>query len=444
MRAILIKIRCVFLIVLMVFLSLTSHAESSNLQLIKAKHMLDVRSGKTLDNVSILIKDEIIQEINPQDIPKDTKIMDLGERTLMPGLIDMHVHLAITVNKQFKLGLVTEDTTIGALKAAHNAKLTLEAGYTTVRDLGVFIGTDGALPANNAIAEAIKQGLVPGPDVVSAGHCISSTGGHCDITGFAPGVRDLTYKHGVVDGVDEIVKGVRHQIKYGARVIKFMATGGVITEESGVPLTPQFSLKEMRAICNTAHREGIKCAAHAEGVEGALLALRAGVDTLEHGFALSDEAIELMKKNNVYLVPTMMAVNFSHLYMPEASLPENIQVKSKGLKQQAIHSFIKAIEAGVKVASGSDSGFSMHGNNAKELEFYVQNGMSPQQAIQTATINAGSALGAFALDNKRVGEIKPGYQANIIAVSGNPITDIKELQNVSFVMKSGVVYKNMA
>jgi imidazolonepropionase-like amidohydrolase len=419
-----------------------SKPSEKDIKLIKAGKMLDVTNGDIVENVTILIEGNKIKEINPKNIPKNAQIIDLGKQTILPGLTDMHVHLTTNLEKNFKLDLTRKDPTLQALNAAHNAKLTLDAGYTTVRDLGVFIGTNDSFSANNSVSTAISQNLIPGPKVISAGHFLSITGGHGDITGFAPGVRELDYKQGIVDGVDEAIKAVRYQIKYGAKVIKFMATGGVITEEGGIPLSPQFSLQEMQAICDTSHRVGIKCAAHAEGLQGILMALKAGVDTIEHGFELSDEAIEIMKKNGVFLIPTMMAVNFSELYIPFNTMPKNIQEKGMGLKHKAIISFKKALKAGVKIASGSDAGVCRHGKNATELVLYVKNGMTPLQAIQTATINAADALGSYALSNQKIGDIKPGYQANIIAVSGNPLENIKELTNVNFVMKNGVIHKN--
>ncbi len=355
----------------------------------------------------------------------------------------MHVHLSLELDDAMKMNMVTSGVAISALKAANNAKITLLSGYTTVRNIGVYLPTSDAFSVDVALNKAIKQDLVPGPRIVPAGHFISSTGGHGDITGFAPSVRELDYRSGIADGVEELQKAVRYQIKYGAKVIKFMATGGVISEEGGVPQSPQFSAEEMKVICDTAHRVGIKCAAHAETEPGVHLAIRAGVDTLEHGFQLTREDIHLMLEKQVYLIPTALTASLSELYIPFNQMPDNI--RDKGLLQQAsaIESLKKAIKAGVKIASGSDAGISQHGKNAKELYYYVKYGMSTLTAIQSATIHAADALGDYALDGAKVGQIKPSYEADIIAVSGNPLRDIKALQETVFVMKAGRIYKNL-
>jgi imidazolonepropionase-like amidohydrolase len=267
--------------------------------------------------------------------------------------------------------------------------------------------------------------------MITAGHAISITGGHCEITGFAPNVLELTPKEGVADGVDEVLKAVRYQIKHGAGVIKVCATAGVLSFE-GPAGAPQYSLEELVAIVEEAERHGIKVAAHAHGTEGIKNAIRAGIHSIDHGSMLDDEAIAMMIENGTYLVPTLF-----QWYLPY-DLPPELDEKNEYVKSFVDNSMRKAFAAGVKIAFGTDAGVFEHGLNAKEFAAYVERGMSPIDAIRTATINAADLLG---VDDR--GELAPGLLADIIAVPGNPLEEIEVLEDVRFVMKGGKVYHQL-
>ena len=281
---------------------------------------------------------------------------------------------------------------------------------------------------------AIDRGTVPGPDMWPAGHYISITGGHCDVTGFAPGVLEFGPKQGIADGVDEVIKAVRYQAKHGVRVIKVCATAGVFSFSKQAPIGAlQYSFDELRAIVEEARKLGMKVAAHAHGTEGINTAVRAGVASIEHGSILSDESIRLMKKHGTYLVP--------NLYINDIELPpdtpDEIRVKNDYLKPLVVESLHKALKGKVKMALGTDSGVYQHGDNGREFSALVANGVSPIHALRMATIYAADLLG---VDDR--GEIAAGKRADIIAVSGNPLEDISVMEDVDFVMKAGTIYKH--
>lgn len=397
---------------------------SPSVVVLRAARMLDVKTGRIISPAVVVIEKDRIKSVNPTSVPPG-QVIDLGDTTLLPGLIDMHTHLSFDIEGAWIHRSVTETAGDYALRGARNARRTLLAGFTTVRDLGSAYFVDVAL------MRAIDQEFIPGPRIFPAGHSIGITGGHCDTTGYAPGVVERGPESGVADGPDSVLKAVRYQIKHGAKVIKICATAGVLSLEGPVG-AQQLSEAEMRAIVEEAARHGLKVAAHAHGTEGIIAAVRAGVASIEHGSILNDEAMRLMKERGVYLVPTT--------YLGEAikldALPPQIRAKAEHVLPIARQSLQQAIRARVPIAFGTDAAVYPHGQNAKEFNALVSKGMSPIDAIRTATLNASDLLGV----NDR-GNIAPGLLADIVAVPGNPLENIRVIEDVRFVMKGGQVYK---
>lgn len=400
---------------------------ASRAVVVQAARMLDVESGKLVSPARLVVEGGRITAVNPASLPAGAEVIDLGDLTLTPGLIDAHTHLAVQLGPAMQLEAVTTSTADRTLDALANGEKTLLAGFTTVRDLGSFDFIDVAL------ARASERGEIPVPHVIPAGHPLSITGGHGDAGGFVPGLLERDYRYGVADGVDEVVKATRYQIKHGAKVIKIMATAGVLSFEERVG-AQQYSDEEMRAIVEEASRHGIPVAAHAHGSEGIRGAVEAGVASIEHGSLLTDEVIELMKEKGTYFVPTTYLAGS----IPLDLLPPLLRTKAEAVLPQAVENLKKAIARGVKIAYGTDAGVYPHGDNAKELATLVEErGMDPLAAIQSATLNAADLLRVA--DDR--GRIAPGYLADLIAVAGNPLDDVKTFQDVRFVMKAGTVYK---
>ena len=408
---------------------LAASAQQPTRTLLRTGHLLDVKTGAEPAAQTIIVTGDRITAIAPTaSTPKqsgDTEI-DLTRYTVMPGLIDVHTHLTMTTNfdPYFELSMTPAKE---AIIGVENAKVTLEAGFTTVRNVGANDYTDVAL------RDEINAGHIPGPHMQVSGPALGITGGHMD-------ENLLPYEfhiHGqaVADGIPAVQHQVRENIKYGADLIKIGATGGVLSKGDD-PQASQYTLEEMQAIVADAHRLGRKVAAHAHGAQGILWASEAGVDSIEHGSYLNDEGIAMMKKHGTYLVPTAYLIDWVQQY---GHLPPLYQQKMKDVSAVEKQNAIKAIKAGVKVALGTDAAVYPHGLNAHEVDVYVnQFGMSPLQAIQTGTINAADLMGW----TDRIGTIEPGKWADIIAIDGDPLKDVKLLQHVSFVMKSGIVYKD--
>jgi len=408
---------------------LAASAQQSTRTLIRTGHLLDVKTGAEPAAQTIIVTGDRITAIAPTaSTPKqsgDTEI-DLTRYTVMPGLIDVHTHLTMTTNfdPYFELSMTPAKE---AILGVENAKVTLEAGFTTVRNVGANDYTDVAL------RDEINAGHIPGPHMQVSGPALGITGGHMD-------ENLLPYEfhvHGqaVADGIPAVQHQVRENIKYGADLIKIGATGGVLSKGDD-PQASQYTLEEMQAIVADAHRLGRKVAAHAHGAQGILWASEAGVDSIEHGSYLNDEGIAMMKKHGTYLVPTAYLIDWVQQY---GKLPPLYQQKMKDVSAVEKQNAIKAIKAGVKVALGTDAAVYPHGLNAHEVDVYVnQFGMSPLQGIQTGTINAADLMGW----TDKIGTIEPGKWADIIAIDGDPLKDVKLLQHVSFVMKSGIVYKD--
>jgi imidazolonepropionase-like amidohydrolase len=395
--------------------------------IIHAAHMLDVKTGKMLDNVTVSIEgDKVTGVSSGQNSPAEAgaRVINLPNATLLPGLIDVHTHLTFDPNFGYQeLGVsIPKEALIGA----KNARITLEAGFTTVRNVGASGYTDIAL------RDAINEGMVPGPRIMASGPALSITGGHCD-------QNLLPYEwHAKSDGAADGVEGVQHKvreiIKYGADVIKVCATGGVLSKGDD-PRASQYTLEEMKAIVADAHRLGRKVAAHAHGAQGIAWASEAGVDSIEHGSYIDDAGIAMMKKNGTYLVPTLYLADWMRENAARIGLPAMYATKMKDVTAVSRQNIKKAFNAGVKIAFGTDAAVYPHGLNAHEFAVYVQIGMTPLQAIQTATVNAADLLGW-----SKIGSIENGNFADIIAVSGDPLKDVTLLQSPVFVMKGGTVY----
>jgi imidazolonepropionase-like amidohydrolase len=395
---------------------------------IHAGHMLDVKAGKMLDNVTIVIDGDKITSVSgsgSQANQAGAHVINLPNATLLPGLIDAHTHLTFDPNFGYQeLGVsIPKEALIGA----KNARITLEAGFTTVRNVGARGYTDIAL------RDAINEGMIPGPRIMASGPALSITGGHCD-------QNLLPYEwHAKSDGAADGIEGVQHKvreiIKYGADVIKVCATGGVLSKGDD-PRASQYTLEEMKAIVADAHRLGRKVAAHAHGAQGIAWATEAGVDSIEHGSYIDDAGIALMKKNGTYLVPTLYLADWMRENAAKIGLPAMYATKMKDVTAVSRQNIKKAFNAGVKIAFGTDAAVYPHGLNAHEFAIYVQIGMTPLQAIQTATVNASDLLGW-----SKIGSIENGNFADIIAVNGDPLKDVTLLQDPVMVMKGGTVYK---
>jgi imidazolonepropionase-like amidohydrolase len=398
--------------------------ESPRVFVLRAARMLDVQAGRIISPAVVVIEQDHIKSVNPAGVPRG-QVIDLGDVTLLPGFIDMHTHLSYDIEGAWIHRPVTDTAGDHTLRGARNARNTLLAGFTTVRDLGSRDFVDAAL------MRAIDREFIPGPRIFPAGHSVGITGGHCDTTGYAPGVLERGPESGVADGPDAVLRAVRYQIKHGAKVIKVCATAGVLSLEGPVG-AQQLSEAEMRTVVEEAARHGLKVAAHAHGTEGILAAVRAGVASIEHGSMLDDEAIRLMKERGTYLVPTTYLTDAIRL----DALPPPIRAKAEFVIPLARQSLQRAIRAGVKIAFGTDAAVIPHGQNAKEFGALVDRGMSPADAIRTATVNAAGLLGV-----SDRGSIAPGLLADLVAVPGNPLDNVRVLEDVRFVMKGGQIYK---
>jgi imidazolonepropionase-like amidohydrolase len=395
---------------------------------IKAAHMLDVKSGKTIDDAVVLIEAEKITAAGSRlAIPAGATVIDLGGMTLLPGFIDAHTHLtgdpenagyssvALSIPRQ-------------ALTGAKNARLTLEAGFTAVRDVGSSGFTDVAL------RDAINAGELPGPRIVASGPPLGITGGHCDDTLHAPEYKITA--EGVADGIAEVMKRTRYNIKHGADVIKICATGGVLSFGDD-PKASQFTAEEMKAIVGEAHRLGRKVAAHAHGGDGIKLAVLAGVDSIEHGSYIDEEGARLMKQHHVWLVPTVYLGDWLIANAEAIKLPGPLLEKAKVVLPMARKNIAMAIAQGVPIALGTDAAVYPHGLNGREFAVYVKLGMTPLQAIRSGTVNGAQLLGM----DDRIGSIEAGKFADMVAVNGDPLKDITEVERVRWVMKGGSIVR---
>jgi imidazolonepropionase-like amidohydrolase len=412
---------------------------STEVIVLRADRWIDTAAGELRSPAAVVVEGNLIKAVNPDEVPKAAQEIDLGDVTLLPGLMDMELNLLIggpetPTGLPLPLHGVTDDPVYRSLRGVYNAKQTLLSGFTTVRNLGLMVKTGGYL-LDVDLMRAIDAGFVEGPRIIPAGHAISPTGGHLEPTmfrGLAHGIMPLSVEEGVADGVSEVRKAVRFQLKYGAKVIKVSASGGIMSV-SGPPGAQQYSDEEFAAIADEAHRAGVRVAAHAHGDAGIQACIRAGIDCIEHGSLASDETLQMMVDHGTFLVAT-------------SYLSEGLDVSKAGPIQQAKAAELfpraratlhKAIEMGVKICTGTDAPAIPHGAGAKELWALVDRGMTPMRAIQAAT-TVSADLGQ--VDHDR-GRLEAGLLADIIAVPGDPSNDITLLEDVRFVMKDGHVYK---
>lgn len=417
-------------LVLVLSMLFVTSALRAEVTMITAERMFDAERGRIIGPAAVLVEDGAILAVNPAAVPADVVRIDLGDMTLLPGLIDMHTHLTgdYFTGDHWVTMPVYETAADWAILGTKFAKDTLNAGFTTVRDVGALPGFPDV-----ALMKAIDRGTVPGPDMWPAGHYISITGGHCDITGFAPGIRELGPQQGIADGVDEVIKAVRYQAKHGVRLIKVCATAGVFSFSNNAPVgAQQYSQEELEAIVREATKLGLKVAAHAHGTDGINAAVRAGVASIEHGSVLTEESIRLMKENGTYLVPQAY---LSDIPLPPET-PQATIDKNDYLAPLANRSIRLAHEAGVRMALGTDAGVFRHGDNAREFKALVARGLPEDHVLKMATIHAADLLG---VDDR--GVIAVGKRADLVAVPGNPLDDIEVMEDVRFVMKQGSVYR---
>ena len=424
------RLKTVSVMLLYVVFAATASAQTPHHVAVHAGHVLDVKSGKMMSDQMLVIEDGKIVSNGASkeaNIPTDAMRIELPNATVMPGFIDAHTHL--TMDPKFGYDALALSTSREALIGAKNARLTLLAGFTTVRNVGARVFTDVAL------RDAINAGEVPGPRMLVSGPPLSITGGHCD-NNMLPFEYHAT-SDGVADGIAAVQHKVRENIKYGADLIKVCATGGVLSLGDN-PQHSQYTLEEMKAIVADAHRLGRKVAAHAHGAEGIRWAAEAGVDSVEHGSYIDDAAIAAMKEHGTYLVPTLYLGDWMIDNAGLTRLPAPLLAKAKEVIPAARKNIAHAFAAGVKVALGTDAAVYPHGLNGHEFETMVKLGLTPLQSIQAGTVNAADLLGW----SGKVGTLEPGAWSDIVGVDGDPIKDITTLERVKFVMKGGEVLKN--
>lgn len=411
----------------------SARAQSERVVIVHAGTLIDVPGQPPKPRHSVIVRGERIAAIQPGFVrEKGAEIVDLREAVVVPGLIDSHVHILSEYNRNIRLDRVRRSEADHALNGAHYARKTLEAGFTTIRDVGAPQGD-----AIFALRDAIREGRVPGPRLYASGRTIAATGGHGDIHGYRADVLETLASEATCDGPAACRRAVRLQIKRGADHIKITATGGVLSE-TAAGTEQQFFDDELQAIVETAHALGRKVTAHAHGKQGIEAALRAGVDSIEHGTYLDDATIALFKKTGAYLVPTVLAGNTVEGWAKdETFLPPPVRVKAAAVGPQMRGMLRRAHRGGVKIAFGTDSGVSAHGDNGQEFLLMVAAGMTPEQALTAATVTAAEHLGLA----DQVGSIQAGKFADLIAVQKDPRSDVSQLTQVFFVMKGGVIYK---
>jgi len=403
---------------------------------LKAARLIDGTGGAPINNAVVVVTDNTITAVGAAgsvQVPANARTIDLGDVTLMPGFIDAHTHLIGRVlgDPAGDNAGVRDFESFAAILSVAHARDTLMAGFTSVRNVGASGKFD-----DMALRKAIDEGWTPGPRMMSAGHAIGMRGGHCDENGFRPGLFDPGIEEGIADGPDQIRAAVRYQIKYGADVIKTCATGGVLSEGDAVGAT-QYTYEELKAMVDEASKLERKVAAHAHGTEGIKLAVRAGVSSIEHGSFLDDEGAQLMKQRGTFLVPTLSASEAVERAAKSGVLKGLRAEKALAAAAAARHAIKLAVATKIPIALGTDAGVVPHGTNAHEFVLMVQwGGMSAMDSIIAGTSNAAKLLGW----DKHLGTLAPGKWADIVAVSGDPLNDIENMQKVVFVMKNGVVY----
>jgi imidazolonepropionase-like amidohydrolase len=410
---------------------------ATRLTYVRAGHVFDGTGDAVRDDVVLVLAGDRVQRVAPARdvaIPADATVVDLSRATVLPGLIDCHVHLSARADRYEDIYTFKDTPFQAAFVAVVHAKRTLEAGFTTVRDVGSppFLAVD--------LRNTINEGYVVGPRIMASGPLVSMTGGHGDLNNYSPqthidmfpGERDFQ----IADGADQMRHVVRAQMKYGVDLIKLAASGGVFSK-GDQPGAPQYTVEEIRVAVEEAHAQGRKVAAHAHGAQGIKNAVLAGVDSIEHGSLLDDEAIKLMKAHGTWLVSDVYNDDYILGHADALHMPREYVEKEKAIGRTQRESFARAVKAGVKIAFGTDAGVYPHGDNAKQLAVMVQWGMTPAAAIRSATSDAAELLG-----RKDVGVLAPGRYADLVAVEGDPLHDVRALEHVTLVMKGGAIVKD--
>ncbi len=402
---------------------LTAEPAVSETMILKAERLIQPGSETIVSPATVIVEDGRIAEVNPQRLPRKAVTIDLGDRTLLPGYIDVHTHLTSDTTRP---GWVHASTTMSAsdrvLRAVPFARQTLEAGFTTVRE----VGSTGF--GDIALKKAIEAGYIVGPRIVPSGNAIGITGGHCDTTGYQPGILETDIEDGVADGPYEAVAAVRYQIKHGAESIKVCATAGILSYGSAIGLQ-QLSLEELTAIVEEAERHQVKVTAHAHGAAGIRAAIDAGIHSIDHASMMDEETLQMAIDQGVFIIPTLAA-----MYWPDDDLPPIMQKKNRAILVYVKANTERAIAAGAKIVLGSDAGVITHGQNGDEFALLIAHGMTPMQALQAGTTNAAELLG---LPDR--GDIQVGMLADLVAVDGDPMSDPDALTAVAWVMKGGDV-----
>lgn len=402
---------------------LLAPAAGAEVLVLRADAWVDVEAGRRVTPGVVVVDGERIKAVNPASYPRGARLVELPGLTLLPGFIDAHVHLGSDLEEGWESRDVEWTDADHALRAVRWARATLDSGFTTVRN----VGSSGFIDV--ALARAIERGDFPGPRVVPAGHAIGATGGHCDATGYAPGLFEGSPETGVADGPQEIAKAVRYQVKHGAKVIKICATAGVMSYEGSVG-GQQYTREELEAVVREARLLDVPVSAHAHGPEGIIAAVEAGVDSIEHGSLLTPEAIEALKEHGTWLVPTL------YQWFEPYDLPPVLHEKNEYVKARIGDAMRAAFAAGVKVALGTDAGAGPHGRSGKEFTSYVEHGMGAADALRAGTVNAAALL---RVDDR--GRLRPGYLADIVGVPGDPLAGIRVVEDVRFVMKGGAIHR---
>jgi imidazolonepropionase-like amidohydrolase len=400
---------------------------------LRADRLLDVDARALVEPGVLVVEGDRIRDVSPGSLPDDAEVVELGDVTLLPGLMDMELNFLMGGAGSTMMSSVQDDPAKKLMRAIPSCRRTLLAGFTTVRNLGLFVQTGGLL-LDVTLMQAIDAGWIPGPRIFPSGHAITPSGGHLDPTmfqGFAPGVLPLTVEEGIADGVSQVRRAVRYQIKHGAKQIKVCASGGVMSL-TGTAGAQHYSDEELRAIVDEAHRRGMRVAAHAHGDQGIRAAVEAGIDCIEHASLMSEETQRLVLERGTFIVPTAYlseGMDTSH------AAPE-LQAKAAEVFPVAKRTIARLIEAGARIATGTDAPAIPHGQNWKELWALVERGMRPVDAIVAATVTSAELV---QVDDR--GRLVPGLLADVIAVPGDPTDDITVIEDVQFVMKGGVVYK---
>lgn len=404
---------------------------------VKAGKLFDSHSGSYLSDVVLVIQGDRIQSVESSSfrLPADAHVLDLSHDFVFPGLIDCHVHLGSRADHYAEITHFQDTPFDSAIVAVVNARRTLEAGFTTVRDLGSrpFLAVD--------LRKNIDAGLIPGPRIVASGPGLSITGGHGDLNNYSPQTSQAMFPehrdYKIADGVQQVQQTVRAQVKYGVDVIKIMASGGVLSK-GDQPGAPQYSFDELKTAADTAHQAGRKIAAHAHGTQSIKWAIQAGIDSVEHASLVDDEGISLARQHGTYFVMDIYNDDYILNSAPKYGIPEELLIKERAVGRTQRENFRKAFQAGVKMAFGTDAGVYPHGDNAKQFHYMVMYGMTPAQAIQSATWNAADLLGR----SSDVGSLSAGHYADLIAVKDDPLVYVEALEHVSLVMKGGAIIKD--